>query len=264
MPSKHKVPVAERTARICRMLRDRQSVVIGELAEQFGVSEMTVRRDLDKLERSGAVRRVHGGAMVAERMIFEFDFAARRNANRRAKEAVAREAFKLIQPGWRIILDTGTTTLELACLLAGLKDLTVITPSLAVASQLQFSEGIQTILLGGVIRRGSPDLTGTVTETVLEMFAADVAFQGADGIGLDGALYNADMRISRVDRKIRERAARTYVLADSTKVGRTALVRHSFLQQVDALITDDGIDPEHKRQLEQLGAKIIVVHAKAS
>ena len=96
------------------------------------------------------------------------------------------------------------------------------------------------------------------------MFAADVAFQGADGIGLDGALYNVDMRISRVDRRIRERAARTYVLADSTKVGRTALVRHSFLQQVDALITDAGIDPEHKRQLEQLGAKIIVVRAKAS
>lgn len=261
MPKAEKLSVPARIARIRQLLRRHQTVSIGDLASTFDVSEMTIRRDLDKLEQSGQVRRTHGGATVAERMVFEFDFVARRMANRHMKQAIAREALKLVRPGHRIVLDTGTTTLELAHLLKDMNGLTVITPSLAVASELQFSEGIQTVLLGGLIRRGSPDLTGTVTETVLEMFSADIAFQGSDGIGLDGALYTADMRISRVDQKIRERADRTYILADSSKIGRTALIRHGFIQEADGLITDDGISPGHRRKLERLGANVVVVNA---
>ena len=188
-----RLSVAQRQAAIGEILQSRQEVSILELAEMFGVSQMTVRRDLDKLEQAGRVRRTHGGAMPAERMVFEFDFVNRRQANRRAKRAIAREALNRVQPGHRIILDTGTTTLELAHLLREHDDLTVITPSLAVASQLQFSEGIQLVLLGGIVRKGSPDLTGPVAEAVLDMFAVDVAFQGADGIDLDGAVYTNDM-----------------------------------------------------------------------
>ncbi len=254
-----RVPVAQRQSRIRDILQSREAVSISELAEMFGCSQMTIRRDLDRLEHTGQVRRTHGGAMPAERMVFEFNFVARRQANRHIKQAIAAEAVKLIQPAQRIILDTGTTTLELAHLLKEFRDLTVLTPSLAVASELQFSEGIQTVLLGGVIRRGSPDLTGLVTEAVLEMFTADIAFQGADGIGPDGALYCADMRISQVDRIIRKRAERTYVLADSSKIGKTALIRHGFLREVDGLITDEGIGDKDKRQFEKLGANIITV-----
>ena len=249
----------QRQAQIRGMLHQQQVVSISELSGLFDVSEMTIRRDLEKLQRSGQVRRTHGGAMAAERMVFEFNFVARRQANRQIKQAIAAEARKLVRPGQRLILDTGTTTLELACLLKDMEDMTVITPSLAVASELQFSEGIQTVLLGGVLRRGSPDLSGTVTESVLDMFAADIAFQGSDGIDLDGALYTADMRIARVDQKIRKRAERTYVLADSSKIGRTALAQHGFLQQVDGLITDNRIGPADKKTLEKLGANIILV-----
>jgi DeoR/GlpR family transcriptional regulator of sugar metabolism len=130
---------------------------------------------------------------------------------------------------------------------------------LAVASELQFSRSVQTVLLGGLIRRGSPDLTGSVTEGVLDMFAADIAFQGADGIGLDGSLYNADMGLARVDRKMRQQAERMYILADSSKIGKTALVRQSFLQDVDGLITDSGIAPGHRKAFKQLGVNVIVV-----
>ena len=255
--------VAQRQAKILGLFRDVQEVSIPNLSERFGVSEMTIRRDLDKLQRSGAVRRTHGGAIPAERMVFEFDFVARRQANRRAKRAIARRALELIEPPQRLILDTGTTTLELAHLLKDMRDLTVITPSLAVASELQFSEGVHTVLLGGTVRRGSPDLTGVVTETVLDMFAADIAFQGADGIGPDGALYNTDMRISRVDRKIREQAQRTYILTDNSKIGRTALVRHGYVNEVAALITDNRIDRRVLRALKETGANVIVVDPSA-
>jgi DeoR/GlpR family transcriptional regulator of sugar metabolism len=241
------------------MLQEKGEITILELTHQFGVSEMTVRRDLDRLEESGRVRRTHGGAMLAERMVFEFDFASRRQAHRRAKLAIAREAVKLVKPGHRIVLDAGTTTLELALLLRDFQDITVLTPSLAVASELQFSEGIRLVLLGGIVRKGSPDLTGPVTEAVLEMFAADIAFQGADGIGVDGALYTDDMRMGQVDQKIRQRAQSCYVLADSSKIGKTALARFGLVQQVDALITDDEIDPLAAEQYQKLGCNVVVV-----
>jgi len=258
-----KFTAIQRQAGIGEILQEKQGVSIPELAELFAVSEMTIRRDLGKLEQTGQVRRTHGGAVPAARMVFEFDFVSRRQSGRCAKQAIAGEALKLIQPGARMILDTGTTTLELAHLIRDLSDLTVITPSLAVASELQFSVGIQAVLLGGLIRKGSPDLTGIVTEAVLDMFAADIAFQGADGIGQDGALYTADMGIAKVDQKIRTRAQRTYILADSSKIGKTALARHGFIQQVDALITDDGIKDEDRRRFEKLGAEVIVVSTES-
>jgi DeoR/GlpR family transcriptional regulator of sugar metabolism len=239
-------------------------VGIDELAGELGVSEMTIRRDLDKLQAGGQVRRVHGGAEPAERMIFEFDFVARRQAHRPAKRAIAAAARSLIEPGQRIIIDTGTTTLELAHLLRDATDLTVLTPSLAVASELQFSQGVRTILLGGQIRRGTPDLTGMVAEAVLDMFAADWAFQGADGIDLDGAMYTADLQIAKVDQKIRQRAGRTVILADGSKIGRTALTRHGYIQQCEALYTDASIDPTHLAALRQLGATVVTASSSTN
>jgi len=249
----------QRENQIRQLLHQQHDISVGKLADMLGVSQMTIRRDLDRLEYSGQVRRTHGGAVLADRMVFEFNFVNRRLANQTAKRAIAAEAVKFVKPGNRLILDNGTTTLELAHLLKDFNELTVLTPSLAVASELQFSEGIETVLLGGVIRRGSPDLTGLVTETILDMFAVDIAFQGADAIGSDGGLYTADMRISRVDQKIRKRASRTYILADSSKFGRTALARHGFVNEVDAIITDEGISEEYKSAFKKMGAEVIIV-----
>ena len=182
------LPSAARQTQIRESFSAQPGISIAELAREFDVSEMTIRRDLSALEAKTHIQRTHGGAVLTERMILEFDYRERREKNRAAKCAIAAEARKLVRPGQRLLLDTGTTTLELAALLADGEDLTVITPSLAVASELQHAAGVEVILLGGVIRRGSPDLTGPVTEQCLEMFAADLAIQGADGIGLDGTI----------------------------------------------------------------------------
>ena len=248
-----------RQSKVRELLKDGQNVSIPELADLFKVSEMTIHRDLRKLESQGQIKRMRGGALVAERMAFEFNFTSRRRANHKAKQAIAAEAFKMIHAGQRIILDTGTTTLELAYLLKNCRDLTVITPSLAVASVLQFSQEVQTVLLGGIIRKSSPDLTGVVTETVLDMFSVDIAFQGADGIGMDGTLYNADMRIAKVDQKIRQRAEKTYILCDSSKIGKTALATNGKVYEIDALITDNNIKKEEKEVFEESGATVITV-----
>ena len=256
---RQKLDVTQRQQKICELLESDQQVSIPVLAEMFGVSEMTVHRDLKKLEDDGRIRRMRGGAVPTEKMEFEFDFAFRRRTHQAEKRAIAKKAIEFIMPGHRLILDTGTTTLELAYLLREIKDITVITPSLAVASVLQFSPGVETVLLGGVIRQASPDLTGIVTEANLDMFSADIAFQGADGIGVDGALYTSDMRIVNVDQKIRNRAVKSYILADSSKIGKTALASNGLLSQADALITDDKLDDKQRNELEDKGVTIIVV-----
>lgn len=255
------LPSAARQARIRERFAERPGVSVSALAREFGVSEMTIRRDLAALEGKSEIQRTHGGAVLTDRMMLEFDYRERRATNREAKCAIAAAARKLVEAGQRLILDTGTTTLELAALLKDGRDLTVITPSLAVASELQHAPGVEVILLGGVIREGSPDLTGPLTEHSLEVLAADLVFQGADAVGLDGAIYNADLRLARVDQLMRRVATRCCVLADHTKIGRTALARNGTLADVDVFITDTAAPSAALRGYAKLGPKIITVSA---
>lgn len=250
---------AVRQTKIRERFAEQPGVSVSALAREFDVSEMTIRRDLAALEGQAHIQRTHGGAVLTKRMILEFDYRERREKNRPAKRAIAAEARKRILPGQRLILDTGTTTLELAALLTDGEDLTVITPSLAVASELQHAPGVEVLLLGGVIRRGSPDLTGPVTEASLELFAADWAFQGADGIGLDGAIYNSDLRLARVDKLMRRVAAKSCVLADQTKIGTTALARSGTLAEVDLFITDAAAPTLALKRFAKLGAEVVTV-----
>jgi DeoR/GlpR family transcriptional regulator of sugar metabolism len=243
--------------RIRERLGEQPGLAVSEIARELGVSEMTIRRDFAALEGQALLQRTHGGAVLSEKMILEFDYRERRDKNRAAKRAIALEARKLIRPGHRLILDNGTTTLELAALLQDGKDLTVITPSLAVASELQHAQGVEVILLGGVIRRGSPDLTGPVTEHCLELFAADIAFQGADGVSLDGVIYNTDLRLSRVDKAMRRLAAQSCLLADHTKLGRTALARCGTLADVNYFITDERAPQAALRRFSRFKTKVI-------
>jgi DeoR/GlpR family transcriptional regulator of sugar metabolism len=253
------LPSAARQSRIRERFAEQPGVSISRLAREFGVSGMTIRRDLAALEGKSQIQRTHGGAVLTERMILEFDYRDRRETNRGAKRAIAAAARKLVRPGQRIILDTGTTTLELATLLADGIDLTVITPSLAVASELQHAPGVTVVLLGGVVRKGSPDLTGAVTEHSLELFAADIAFQGADAIGLDGAIYNSDLQLAKVDQHMRRIATRCCVLADHSKIGRTALARNGSLADIDILITDRAAPAAALKRFAKLGAEIVTV-----
>ena len=253
-----RLPGAARLQAIRDHLARTSSLSISEISEKLGVSEMTIRRDLATLQKSSDVRRTHGGAVVAERMVFEFSYAVRQRERIKEKQGIAAAARKLVQPGQRVILDTGTTTLQLATLLKDCDGVTVITPSLAVASEMQFCENLTVILLGGMIHRGSPDLTGPVTEHCLELLSADWAFQGAEAIGSDGGIYNVDLQLAQVDRKMRAKAARSCLLADSTKLGQTALVKNGHLKDFDIFITDRGISREHLLLARKMAREVII------
>jgi DeoR family fructose operon transcriptional repressor len=202
-----KSPLRRPTGPDPRALRAGPGVSVSELAREFDVSEMTIRRDLAALEGQSHIRRTHGGAVLTQRMMLEFDYRERRETNRPLKQAIAAAARR----SWsgRASASSSTTAPPPSSSPPAARtgeNLTVITPSLAVASELQHAAGVEVILLGGVIRRGSPDLTGPVTEHCLELFSADFAFQGADGIGDDGTIYNTDLRLARVDKIMRRLA----------------------------------------------------------
>jgi DeoR family fructose operon transcriptional repressor len=246
-----------RQKKIYEWIAEQGECSIEFLVEQFKVSGMTIRRDLQALADQGRVIRTHGGATLAERVSFEFEFLNRVRENQTAKETIAIAAAAQVKDGESVMLDSGTTSLELAKQLRGKHGLTVITSSLPNAAQLQYDQQIEVLLLGGRLRASSPDLAGALTEANLETLRADVAFVGADGIDAQGAVYQESPEIARMLTKMAASAGRVYVIADSSKLGKTALWRFGQLSGWEALITDDRADRSVLASLKKAGVRII-------
>jgi DeoR/GlpR family transcriptional regulator of sugar metabolism len=251
------VPLHDRQTQIAELLATHGECRVEALAERFGVSEMTIRRDLQALNRVGRVIRTHGGAAPADRVTFEFKFLEKTRSNQEAKEAIAARAASIVEDGQSVLLDSGTTTLPIARRLRARKNLTVITTSLPIASLLQYSEHVQVLLLGGYLQRGSPDLIGAMTEANLEVLRADVAFIGADAIDRNANVYNHSLEVGRMLSKMAESAKRVFVVADRSKFGQTALMRFGNLAEWDGFITDAGVDTESAAALKRAGVNLI-------
>ncbi|MHB1310130.1 MAG: DeoR/GlpR family DNA-binding transcription regulator [Limisphaerales bacterium] len=231
---------------------------VERLARECAVSEMTIRRDLAALARSGRIVRTHGGAALGTRILFEFGFLQRARENDRAKESIGRTAAALVPEGSTVMMDSGTTTLALAHALQHHAKLTVVTTSLPVASALQHAPGVSVLLLGGFVRRDSPDLAGALTESNLEILRADLAFLGSDGIDLQGNLYNQSPEVARMLGKMAAAAGSVYVVADHSKIGRTALVRFGNITHWQGLITDEGLPQTQGTALRRSGVNVIL------
>ena len=247
-----------RRQRIEAALQARGECSVETLSRECDVSGMTIRRELRALAKAGRVIRTHGGAAPAARVTFDFQFLQRARDHESAKTRVAAAAGSLIPEGCSVLMDSGSTTLALARELLDHRKLTLITTSLPIASALQFSDGVQVLLLGGYVRRVSPDLCGAVTEKNLEMLRADLAFIGADGIDLKGNIYNASPEVARMLERMTASARKTYVVADSSKIGRSALVRFGNISKWAGLVTDSGISRPQVAALKRAGVKVIV------
>lgn len=247
--AKGKISQNQRLEMIREQLMKADAVSIEKLARKFKVSGMTIRRDLDFLETQGDVIRTRGGAALAKRLTFEFAFREKQNQNQQQKASIAQQAVKHVKDGQVITLDTGTTTLQIARELVGRRKIRVITTSLAIVSQLQFAGGIEVVLLGGLLRGGSPDIHGPLTEQNVELFKTDIAFMGADAIDADGNTYTDDLRVVTLDRKMAANSKRVIVVANSQKFGRTAMCKVFEPRDYDLIISDSGIDKEKARRL---------------
>lgn len=230
-----------RRRELAALLLARDRITSAEAAVRLGVSEMTIRRDLQVLEESGVAVRAYGGAVAAQRISFEFAFDQRRQRNTDEKRRIGAAAAGLIGPGETAFLDTGTTTLEVARVLAERSEpCGVVTCSLVVASILWGREHVDLTLLGGRVRHRSPDLGGAGTEMMLERLTADVAVLGADGVDPERGCFAQDIDFARIPELMARNAGRTIVAADSAKLGRTSGARYLTTDGLGTLVTDSG------------------------
>ena len=246
-----------RHSRIMDLLTAQGEAQVAELATSLKVSDMTIRRDLDALALAGKVIRTHGGAALNGRVVFDFQFMQRTQQHEAAKRQIAETAASLVQDGQSVLLDSGTTTLAVAHALKSKKRLTIITTSLPIASELQSCEHIDLILLGGALRREAPDLIGPITESNLEQLKADITFIGADAVDIQGNCYNQSMAVARMLARMATAAREVYVVADSHKVGQTALSRFGTLKSWNGLITDRDLSSTQAAALKRAGCTVI-------
>jgi len=248
----------QRLEAIRKELLKSDEVSIEDMAEKFGVHAMTIRRDLQLLESRGEAVRTYGGAAFAQKLSFEFAFRDKQNEMAAEKHAIAKKAVEHVKDGHVVLLDTGTTTLQIARELAGKRKVTIITISLAIISELQFAEDIQLLLLGGFLRQGAPDIYGPLTEQCLDSLTADIAFMGADGIDYLGNIYGNEMRFLNLDRKMADVSEKAIVVADSSKMGKHAMCKVYGAKKYDSIITDSGINDMFLMRIGKKGVKVEV------
>lgn len=243
-----------------RLLTAQGEAGFAELAEEFGVSEMTIRRDLEMLEADGLARRVRGGAISVVSRSYEPPFAIRATTASSAKEAIGVSGAALVNDGDTVIIDVGTTALALARALHGKRGITVVTPSLPVAVELGADSDIRVVVTGGQVRNGELSLTGGMAEDAFAAMNCDLAFIGIAGIRADPGLTEYNPDDARVKRAAIAAARRVIVLADAGKLGRVAFSTVAPLSVLDVLVTD--APAEHPEAAEIAAAGVRIVEAK--
>lgn len=248
----------ERQQYILTLLDQNGAVTVTELVDQFHVSEMTIRRDLDQLERHGLLRRVHGGAISARGRSYEPPLLMRTAHNQLAKESIGKAAAELIHNGDSITLDVGTTTLEISRNLETKQDLTVITPSFLVASELINHPGIRLILTGGIMRSGELSMVGHLAESAFDQFFVDKLFLGTGAIDFDAGLTEFNLEDTLNKRAMIRNAKEVILAVDSSKFNQIAFATIAPLTAVHRIVTDSDIDPAVLARLEEMNIQIII------
>ena len=250
----------ERRREIMAVLHRDGRCLVGDLARQLAVSEVTIRQDLDALEQEGLLRRTHGGAILAEKLGLERPFQVEESARREEKERIARAAIDLVSAGDTLILDVGTTVTEAARILVASKHNPVVfTNGLNIAAILETNPEITTIVTGGTLRAKQHSLVNPFGQLILDRVHADLAFIGCNGVEREHGITNVNAAEAEIKSLFLKAARRRVVLADSTKVGKVALAKIANVEEVDTLITDRGADAKELARLRELGLEIIVV-----
>jgi DeoR/GlpR family transcriptional regulator of sugar metabolism len=244
----------ERAERIVGRLRERGTVSAQELVQLLRVSAPTIRRDLERLEGEGVLRRVHGGAFLPSAPEPPFAEAVTEHATE--KDSVAAEAADLVRPGQVVLLDIGTTTMRIARLLRG-RGLTVITGSLAVLDVLRQDETCELVLLGGSVRRNFQSLVGPLTEDALASLSADIAFLSCTGVRPDGSVVDDISQEATLKRAIVRSANRVVLAAPAAKFPGTGSLRICRLDDLDDLITTTGADPGTLDRARQADVNVV-------
>ncbi|WP_181804084.1 DeoR/GlpR family DNA-binding transcription regulator [Streptomyces shenzhenensis] len=239
---------------ILRALRSGGPAAVTDLSEQLGVSPATIRRDLVKLEEDGLLTRVHGGAVVDEGDQPFDEVAEVRVAE---KDAIAVCAAALVEDGQSVLLDIGTTAFRLARQLHG-RRLTVITSNLVVYEELADDEGIELVLLGGMLRREYRSLVGFLTEDNLRQLHADWLFLGTSGVRPGGQVMDTTVVEVPVKRAMIGASDKVVLLADAAKFPGTGMAKVCGPGDLDMVVTDAPVDAATRAALEEARVEVVV------
>ncbi len=246
----------QRKQKILELLAREQSVRVSELCLLLRASPASIRRDLQELDEAGLLSRTHGGAVDSRMAAFEPSLAEKEDRRRAEKRAIARVAAGLIQEGDTILLDAGSTTLEIARLLRQARGVTVLTNALNIALELMAAE-IEVTLTGGTLRRKTQSLVGPITENVLAGLHVDKLFLATNGLDLKKGLTTPNVTEAQSKRAMIESAREVIVVADHSKFGCVAFSRVCELGRVHRLVTDAGAPADFIKAAGKLGIQVI-------
>ncbi|HHT92942.1 MAG TPA: DeoR/GlpR transcriptional regulator [Clostridiaceae bacterium] len=242
----------ERQSQIMKLLRKEGKVFVPQLCERFGVTSVTIRNDLNELENRGLLKRTHGGAILITKTSFEQSIAQKQTRNMKQKDAIGKLAASFVEDGDTLAVDTGTTTMAFARHLVDKKNLTIVTNDLAIAAFLEEETDATVILIGGVVRKNHHCTIGALAVKCLDGLRVDKTFMATNGLTVEGGLTTPDMNQAEVKRKLASIGSQIILLCDSEKIGTDVFVKVMDAEEIDILITDDGVDKTDVERFVQL------------
>jgi len=250
--------VVERRKKIVDLVNDRKSVRVSELSEIFSITKETIRRDLEKLEEQGKLIRSHGGAVsIREVDDQEISYQEREVTNVEEKKQIALTAVKQINPGDKVILDASSTAWYVAKEIPDF-EITVLTNSIKVATELSNKKNIVVISTGGILRPESLSYIGPLAESSLDLYHVDKAFISCKGFHFERGMSESSEQQARVKEKMVNNADKVFIMIDHSKFGIQAFSRFGSIEKVDCIITDDKIDSQIEQTIKSGPFKFII------
>jgi DeoR family transcriptional regulator of aga operon len=247
-----------RRVKILEVLNSEGQVTVSELSKKFNVTEVTIRNDLSHLAGKELLIKTRGGGLKAQRVGIDQHLNDKAKINSKEKQAIGKKAAELINDNDTIIIDSGTTTIEIAKNLSRIKNLTVITNALNIASQL-IQDEIKVILLGGILRTASLSLTGPIGENSIKNFYCDKCFLGVDGIDSQSGIYTPNLEEAHLNRMMINASKEVIIVTDSNKFKRKSFAHIAPITKVNMIVTDSKIPENELKNLQSMGIKVILV-----
>jgi DeoR family transcriptional regulator, aga operon transcriptional repressor len=251
--------IEERRQHILSLIQKHGRVLVDELSSSLDLSKITIRKDLDYLESKDLLVRTHGGALpVHAGALSDPPIREKEDLHHEEKIRIAKAAATMISEGQCIILDSGTTTIEIARALPSFHHLTVITNALNIAAELT-SSNFEIILIGGTLRKNSLSVVGPLAEDVLKEMHADIVFLGVDGFDVRVGLTTPNVLEARVNRAMVQAAEKVVAVCDSSKFNRKSLSLIVPASAIDCVITDSNLPPEDVKAIREVGIEVTTV-----
>ena len=250
--------VAERRNKTIKLLKDNGQVSVTELSKMLNVSEVTIRKDLYYLEKQNFLIRTHGGAMKNDYLVHDQHFEEKGKQYSAEKRRIGEVAAQMVEDGESLMLDAGSTVMQIARNLHNKKGLIVLTPAINIALELIRIPEIQIMVMGGVLRNTSAAVVGSYAETMVKEHFCSKLFLAADGFDPSFGLTTTNAMEAHLNRMMIDSAQETIVVIDSSKFGRRGLSRICGIEHIDVVITDSGVSDNMKTMLKDSNIKIIV------